>query len=303
MRKRNLICGIYLVTLVALIFGVSKTRASSDHRHHHSMNMGGGELPANDCSDLRMRFDDRDAVVRSEDKTLAKGEVNVLQVRPHRNGGVQVVGWDKDSYSVTACKGANADGDAESVLSQIQLVVEGDKVSVKGPSGGGDWTVYLLVKAPKSASVDVDTENGPVGIYDLGGKLTAHAKNGPISLKNFSGDADVTATNGPISLEGSSGNVRVHTQNGPISVDLEGATWKGTGLSADAENGPVTLHVPSGYQSSFVVESKGYSPISCHSSVCGDARKTWDDDHKRIEYGNGPAVIRLSTVNGPVSVD
>jgi len=32
-------------------------------------------------------------------------------------------------------------------------------------------------------------------------------------------------------------------------------------------------------------------------------RKTWDDDHKRIEYGSGPAVIRLTTVNGPVTVD
>ena len=306
MRNRNLVCGIYLVTLIALLgmsFGVSKTRASSDHRHH-SMSMGGGrDWPVKDCSDLRMRFDERGAVVRSEEKTLAKNEVSVLQVRPHHNGGVQVMGWDKDSYSVTACKAARADGDAEKILAEIHLVVDGAKVSATGPSYEDGWTVYLLVMAPKSASVDVETENGPVGIYDLGGKLMAHAHNGPISLKNFSGDADVTAVNGPISLEGSSGNVRVHTENGPISVDLAGTSWSGTGLSADAQNGPVTLHVPSGFTSSFVMESKGHSPMSCHASICGEARKTWDDDHKRIEYGTGPAVIRLSTVNGPMSVE
>jgi DUF4097 and DUF4098 domain-containing protein YvlB len=306
MSKRNLVCGSYLVALAAvlgLMFGVSKTRASSDHRHH-SMNMSGRhDWPVKDCSDLRMRFDDREAVLRSEEKTLTKSEVSVLQVRPHRNGGVQVMGWDKDSYSVTACKAARADGDAEKILSEIHLVVDGSKVSATGPSYEDGWTVYLLVNAPKSASLDVETENGPVGIYDLAGKLTAHAHNGPISLRNFSGDADVKAVNGPISLEGSSGNVRVHTENGPISVDLAGTSWSGAGLSADAQNGPVTLHVPSGYQSSFLMESEGHSPMSCRASICGEARKTWDDDHKRIEFGTGPAVIRLSTVNGPMAVE
>ena len=126
--------------------------------------------------------------------------------------------------------------------------------------------------------------------------------NGPISLKNFSGDAEITAVNGPISLEGSSGSVRIHTENGPISVTLEGKTWSGTGLTADAKNGPLTLMVPSDYQSSFVVESTNYAPVSCKASICDNARKTWDDNHRRIEYGNAPAMIRLSTVNGPVSV-
>jgi DUF4097 and DUF4098 domain-containing protein YvlB len=121
-------------------------------------------------------------------------------------------------------------------------------------------------------------------------------------LKNFSGEADIKAVNGPISVEGSSGSVRVHTENGPISVSLSGKTWSGTGLSADAQNGPLTLLVPNGYQSGFVVESRNYAPMSCQASICDNARKTWDDNNRRIEYGAAPAVIRFSTVNGPVSV-
>jgi DUF4097 and DUF4098 domain-containing protein YvlB len=144
--------------------------------------------------------------------------------------------------------------------------------------------------------------NGPMSLYDVNGRLTARVHNGPISLRNFSGDADITAVNGPISLEGSSGNVRVHTENGPISVALTGKTWSGAGLSADAQNGPLTLMVPNGYQSSFVVESRNYAPVSCQPSICDSARKTWDDNNRRIEYGSAPAIIRLSTVNGPVSV-
>jgi DUF4097 and DUF4098 domain-containing protein YvlB len=265
---------------------------SDGHRH-----------PVTDCSDLRIRFDDEDAVVRSEEHTLTKAEAPVLQVHPHSNGGVQVVGWDKDTYSVTACKAAGGRGaEAERILSQITVSIDKGRVSTKGPSDDDEWTVYLLIRAPKSASVDLDTMNGPISLYDVDGKLTAHAHNGPISLRNFSGDAEITAQNGPISVEGSSGNVRIHTENGPISVSLKGNTWSGTGLSADAHNGPVTLMVPNGYLSGFVVESKNYAPMSCQASVCDNARKTWDDDHRRIEYGATPAVIHLSTVNGPVSV-
>jgi DUF4097 and DUF4098 domain-containing protein YvlB len=302
MRMRNLVCAVYLVTLLALVAGVSRTQAGSDHRHSRTISeRRHGAM--NDCSDLHTQFDDQDALVRSEERTVSKGEASMLQIHSHPNGGVQVTGWDKDSYSVTACKAVAPGSSAEKTLSQIAMTIDGGKVSTRGPSNEDDWTVYLLIRAPKSAVIDVDTENGPVAIYDLGGKLTAHAHNGPISLENFSGDADVTAVNGPIRLEGSSGNVKIHTQNGPISVDLAGTNWIGTGLSADAQNGPVTLRVPSGYQSGFVVESRGYSPVSCRASVCGDARKTWDDDHKRIEYGAAPAVIRMSTVNGPVAVE
>lgn len=278
---------------------------TDDHWRHHSMNISGGHRqPANDCSDLRMRFDDEDAVVRSETRTLSKAEAPVLKVRPHPNGGTQVVGWDNANYSVTACKAVAPGNDAESVLSQIGMSIENGAVSTHGPSREDhDWTVYLLIRAPKAAAMELETMNGPISLYDVDGKLTAHANNGPISLHNISGDADVTAQNGPISIEGSRGSIHIKTQNGPISVNLNETSWNGGGLTADAQNGPMTLRVPSGFQSSFVVESTNHAPMSCHASICGSARKTWDDEHRRIEFGSSPAVVHLSTVNGPVSVE
>jgi DUF4097 and DUF4098 domain-containing protein YvlB len=299
MRPRSVLYLIFAAALIAI--GFASARAAS---HRHSVNISGGHRrPVTDCSDLRIRFDDQDAVVRSEERAVTKAEAPVLKVHPHENGGMQVVGWDKENYSVTACKAAALGDAAERLLSQITLSIEKGTVSTHGPSGEDeDWTVYLLIRAPKSAAIDLETMNGPISLYDVNGKLTAHAHNGPISLKNFSGDAEISALNGPISVEGSSGNVHIRTENGPISVDLKGTNWSGTGLSADAQNGPVTLSVPSGYQSGFVVETRNYTPMSCHASVCDNARKTWDDDHRRIEYGASPAVVHLSTVNGPVSV-
>ena len=273
-----------------------------DHRHSMSMS-GGHHEPVADCSDLHVRFDDRDAVMETEERTVPKAEAPTLRVHPHKNGGVQVQGWDKDTYSVTSCKFAsNEGGGAQRILAQMTLSVKNGEVSTSGPGDDGEWTIYLLVRAPKAAVIDLETANGPLSLYSVDGKLTAHATNGPITLRDFSGDADVRAANGPITITGSSGNVRIHTENGPISINLKGTTWSGTGLTADAQNGPLTLSVPSDYKSSFSVESRNYSPMSCHASICDNARKTWDDNNRRIEFGGSPAMIKLSTVNGPVSI-
>lgn len=271
----------------------------------HSMNISDGRRhPIQDCSDLHIQFDDHDAVMKTEEQTISKAQASTLRIRPHKNGGVQVLGWDKDAYSVTACKAAsNEDGEAEVMLSQIHLNVSSGEVSMSGPSGeNNDWTVYLLIRSPKGSAIDLETVNGPLSLYSVDGKLTAHTTNGPISLHDFTGDGTVEAVNGPISVTGGSGNLAVHTQNGPISINLKGKSWNGTGISADAHNGPATLFVPADFQSSFVVQTSKYGPISCRAQICDNARKTWDEDNRRIEFGNAPAMIHLTTVNGPVSV-
>jgi DUF4097 and DUF4098 domain-containing protein YvlB len=271
--------------------------------YRHSISMSGGEHGAvADCAGLHIHLNDRATEIRSEERTIAKPD-GPLRVESEVNGGVQVQGWDKDTYSVTVCKAADASrNNAEQIFSQIKLSVENGGVSVSGPSDHDIWTVFLLVRAPQSANLELRANNGPLSIYDLNAKLVARAINGPISLQGFSGDADISAENGPIELSGNSGKLRLHTENGPISVSLSGDAWTGSGLQADAQNGPLTLRVPKNYQSSLLVESNGHSPMSCQASFCNDARKTWDEDRRRIEFGNAPAVIHLSTVNGPIAV-
>ena len=274
------------------------TQSSSISSHHNG--------PMADCSDLQMNFDGERAIVKSEEKTLSRAEAPTLRVHAETNGGVQVQGWDKDTYSITTCKAAAPpEGQAEMLFSQIHVSMQGGEVSASGPGRSGrhgQWSVFFLIRTPKGAVVDLDATNGPISLYGVDGKVTARVTNGPISLKDFAGDADVRATNGPISVSGSRGNVRIKTENGPINVAISETSWSGAGLTADAENGPVSLHVPAGFQSSFLVESRGNGPVSCAASICGETRKTWDDDHKRIEFGSGAPVIHLSSYNGPVSV-
>jgi len=261
--------------------------------------------PAADCSDLHIQFRDHPAVVESDERTFSKADARALHIDELENGGVQVQGWDKDRYSVTACKAADASrGDAKELLSQIKLSVQAGQVSVSGPDRhNNDWTVYLLIRTPRAAEVELKAHNGPASFYKVDGKIAAHGTNGPITLSDCTGEADIEAVNGPISFSGTGGKLRLHTQNGPISVDLDGANWNGSSLEAEAVNGPLSLNVSPGFRSSFLLESNGHSPISCHGSICDQARKTWDDQHRRIEYGSGTPLIHLSTQNGPISVN
>jgi len=172
---------------------------------------------------------------------------------------------------------------------------------VTGPSNG-DWAGYLLVAAPRGASLEISASNGPIGLIGLSGRVTARTENGPISARRATGELDLEAENGPISFVGASGRSKLRTQNGPIGVTLGGRSWEGDGLDARAVNGPVSLSIPAGYASSAVVESAGRSPFQCRGEGCGSARKTWDDDGRRIEVGDGPVLVHVATVNGPVSV-
>jgi Putative adhesin len=265
----------------------------------------GREGPVTDCSGLHVRFNHHDTAFKSEEKTFSRAEAPILRVNAETNGGVQVWGWDKDTYSVTACKFVEGtQSEAEQIFPQIQVNMSGGEVSATGPGRDDDrnWSVFFLIRTPKNAAVNLEATNGPLSFYTVDGKLTARVTNGPITMSGVSGEAEVEATNGPITIADGSGKLRVRTTNGPITVALRENAWNGSGLVADAENGPVTLHVPSGFQSSFLVESRGNGPVSCQASICESSRKTWDEDRKRIEYGNGTPQIQLSSVNGPVSV-
>jgi hypothetical protein len=258
-----------------------------------------------DCSDLHMSFDGGPAIMETEERTVSKAEASTLRIDNLQNAGVQFRGWDKDNYSVTLCKFADRDrNDAKELLSQIKMSIDGGRVSISGPGHEHNWAVHLLISTPRGAILDIQSKNGPVSFSEVDGKIYVRATNGPVSMSNCTGEADLTSQNGPISISGKSGKLKLHTENGPISIALQSPDWSNGGLVADAVNGPVSLSVPSELKTSFVLESRGHAPITCYASVCANARKTFDDnDNRRIEYGDGAPVIRLSTVNGPVTVN
>lgn len=298
-RRLLTLFGILLWSVVALTaWPHGKSRRSAKFVLSAS-----GDEQANRCSDLHVTFSHREAVVGAEERTITKAEAPTLRVTAESNGGVQVNGWDNDSYLVTLCKAADEGDDAQSILSEIHLTFHDGELGVSGPGSQNRWSAHLLIRSPKTATLDLSLKNGPVSLHHVDGQLKVRSQNGPVTVSSCSGQLDLSSQNGPLTLENNSGKQTVHAQNGPVTVALSGDSWNGDGLEAHATNGPITLRIPSGYRTGVILESEGHSPFECNSSVCSEGRRTWDEDHKRIEFGSGPTLVRVSTVNGPVSVN
>jgi len=235
---RKMLVALCLFSLAGSLFASGRGRYGN-HGMSTTIDDDGGIV--NDCSALRVTMDDRPAA-RAEE-TLSVGNLRSLTIRAPQNGGIYVSGSTSGGYEVKACKAAAFADD----LNQVRSRVSGNEILTDGPDGG-QWLVYYIVRAPRGASLDLDTHNGP------------------------------------------------------ITVKLRGTSWDGN-IEAHTQNGPASLRIPANFRSGVVVESDGHGPVSCRAAACKEARRTWDDeDNRKIELGSGPTVVRMSTVNGPVSV-
>ena len=290
-------------TLALLVLACTTSFAAS-HQRWNRINCGTCVQTlvddVNDCSDLRVVFNDREAVRAEEMVTV--GEARSLTIRAPQSGGIYVRGTESSRFSVKACKAV----EFGELLANVHVNVNGENMTATGPNASG-WIVYFLVDMPRAARGDFATSNGPVQIRDVDGSIVARAQNGPVSAKNTRGSIDLRAQNGPVAFSGSSGDIVLRTDNGPISVELLNTFWERGTLDARTGNGPVSLRLPRGYRSGVAVETEGRSPVNCHAADCRDRRMKYDDDSSNwpahIDLGSGPVAVTIATHNGPVTID
>jgi hypothetical protein len=276
-----------LASFVALALGSSQS--------------GRVSLEAADCSTLNMSFGGFE-VGRAEQYATVPVSAGTLELRPDFNGGVKIERGSGSTFGITACiaAGARTQGEAQAAANEVRLSVQGSQVRITGGSSR-NWSAHLIVTAPDGASIDAETSNGPVGVSGASGTFTLRASNGPISLRDVTGKINARASNGPIDVLGSRGEFDVETANGPISVRLDGQRWDGR-LTARAQNGPLTVSVPPGYQSGVQISSSLHSPWSCQLDACRNGNRDWDERSRSLRIGGDPVVVNLTTVNGPVTV-
>lgn len=264
-------------------------------------------LEAADCSQINMMFGDYEV-----GRAVQHGSVPVtaapLEVRPDVNGGVRIERGSGSAYRITACIGAGArtQAEAQAAADSVRLEITGNRVRLTGQGDNSSrirsWSVHLIVETPDGAAVDAETSNGPIGVSGASGTFALHTSNGPISLADVNGEVRARASNGPISVEGSRGRFDIETANGPIGVRLSGVRWEGS-LTARASNGPLTVSVPADYQSGVEISSSGHSPWSCRAAACRAGTRDWDEQSRTLRLGTDPVVVRLTTQNGPVTVN
>jgi hypothetical protein len=283
-----------LLSFVWYLIGLALPGAAPGAQNF-SINVDGREVTG--CGDLHVTSDDE---IARADETLTMPVGAPVKLSAVRNGGVWIIGAQAAQIEIEACKigVGSTQSRAQAAVAGVKVQQQGDTISATGAAGSTH--VYFIVRAPNGASVAAESTNGPISLRDADGSFSLQASNGPVSISGSRGTIDARTENGPISVKGSAGELTLRASNGPLAVKLDGVEWDGSGLMGETRNGPLSLTVPPGYRSGVLVEADGHSPMSC--AGCATARKTWDDDQRRIELGGGPQIIKLTTSNGPVSV-
>lgn len=208
-----------------------------------------------------------------------------LSVDPGRNGGVAIIGWDRDSVGVIALIQASAETEAEAAEAAdgVRIEAAGAEVRASGPTAfGRDWSVSFDVYVPRHTDLSLATVNGP------------------LSVEEVSGTMDLRTENGPLSLRGVGGSITSRVRNGPLSVALTGRRWDGSGLDAEAVNGPVDLAIPVGYNARLETGTvNGPMHLDFPLTVTIRGRVT---DQIETTLGSGGAPIRVVTRNGPLTI-
>lgn len=219
--------------------------------------------------------------IRQERMRAPRGTITVDGLR---NGGVSVIGLDRDSLIVKTRIRAEARTQAEArdLARQVRTVINASTIEAEGPRNSDDaqWNVDLVIWAPRHSDL----------------RLSSH--NGPVSVEDVSGEMELETSNGPLALRGVGGNVRARTSNGPMSITLTGNRWDGQGLDAETHNGPLTLRVPDGY-SAHLESGTNNGPMSLDFpvTVVGRIGRSISTD-----LGSGGKTIRAVTSNGPLAI-
>lgn len=206
-----------------------------------------------------------------------------LRVDAGQNGGIEVIGWDRDEIRLIARIHAHSrHGDPREIARAVEIRT-GATIEAEGPRTSGRrswWSASFELMVPRPTA------------------LRLMASNGGISLAELTGDVNALTTNGGISLVGGAGRVRGGTTNGGLRVALTGRSWQAPGVDLRTTNGGVVITVPEGYSAELETGTvNGGIELDVPVMVEGRIGRSI-----RTRLGDGGAPIRATTTNGGVVV-
>ncbi len=220
-----------------------------------------------------------------EQRAVPLAGIGTLRVNASPEGGVSVRGWDRPVARLTVCKYAVAltQADADRTLRDVVVTVNNGEINPRGPEAetSRTWWVHLILRVPRSASVDVLSANGGIAIRNMSGTVTARATNGGISLASCEGTSRIRTENGGISLENITGHTEATTKNGPISIKLQSGSARPT----------------------IEARTEGAYDIRCRAKICTESQPLNGGGSRFLRIGGALPVVRLSTGNAPILIE
>lgn len=242
------------------------------------------------CHNWNWSKDDKVNISDLREQTLpASGSITV---DAGRNGGIKVIGEDRNDILVRSCVQAwgTDENAAKAVAAGVRVNTAGT-IRAEGPDEKG-WSVSFQLRVPRSTALDLSAQNGGISIYGVDSTANFKTVNGGVHLSNVAGNFTGT------------------TVNGGLHVALEGTNWRGTGLNVTTTNGGVHLELPATYSARIetgTVNGGFHSNIPALNVTQEDTKGAdyWSKHRpKRIDtvLNNGGPTIRLTTTNGGIHI-
>jgi len=280
----SLAAGLVLAALSSPLFAKDDSDWSTDHLDDAwaERALAHPELDEGWCQPCHNDSDHR--VGHCEVRELSYPRVRKpVAVDGGENSGMTVMGWNRDSvrilYRVTTR--ARTEERTRALAAEVQLELTKGWLRPDGPSvtpEGESWMVEVKAWVPRSSDLVLSTQNGPLGVRDVHGRM------------------DLSSVNGPVSLVDLGGAVQARIQNGPLFVALAGSRWDGAGLDAEAENGPLNVLLPADYSARF--ETGTINGPGMDYPIESNHRRGWIT----TTLGKGGPPVRVVTHNGPFQI-
>ena len=235
------------------------------------------------CSNNNYSSDDHISFREVREMTLPA--TSSLTVDGGQNGGVRVIGENRNDVLVRACiqTWSKSEDEAKALAAGIKIETAGT-IKAESASGSKDWSVSYEISAPRNTS------------------LSLKARNGGISISGVEGNLDFETMNGGVVLRDVAGEVKGRTTNGGVMVSLGGSSWKGSGLDVETTNGGVTLSMANSYAAHVETGTVNGGFSSDFSALSVDRTERWKPARVSADLNGGGPTIRVITTNGGITI-
>ncbi len=235
------------------------------------------------CEDGLYSWESNNRARYCEVREFTLSSRDAIRADAGENGSIRIEGWVRDEIVVRAKVQAQgrSEADAKALADHVTIETDGTIRPRVPRSERNTWaSVSFEIMVPRQSNLDLEANNGGIGIENVTGEIRFDAHNGGVHLSGLGGD------------------VRGRTQNGGLHVTLTGDRWDGDRLDVETTNGGVDVEIPDGYSAELETGTvNGRLRIDFPVTVQGDVGR-----RLRTRLGSGGALVRVTIKNGGVSI-
>ena len=216
------------------------------------------------------------------------GNVSVSNV----NGSITVEAWDRDEVRLEATKIA----DSKETLADVEIKVESTADSFRVEVDYKGWRWNNKGNENKNKKIEVEFRLSVPRTASLNEVETV---NGSVTVSNFTNLTKISTVNGNVTATNLRGTASLSTVNGQVMADfdrVEGASK----INLSTVNGQVNLVLPSDVNATVKADSLNGNISNDFGLPVRKGQYVGRDLYGRI--GSGETQIKLSSVNGPLSI-